>query len=334
MDQLTPGGVAGVAVVRVPACERMVVLALLRAPGGGPFVLRPQVPQRALLRLDERDLDDVLVVDRGPRGLELHLHGAPAVLAALHRRFALAPAAPRSPAEQLLREALCDEQLDLALEQLEIGFDHACAQVAQLPPSARRAARDAALARSHVAMALAIPHRVVLIGRQNAGKSSLFNRLLGRERVLTGPEPGLTRDPVVDRTTLAGYPYELADTAGEGPTGLALDAAAVQRGRDHRRGALVVLVVDAAAGATDEDRRLLPHCDLVVANKIDLPCAAWPADVPRDAAVSAHQGRLAGLRAAFGDLLRRHRGLPPAGPVGGFAALTPSQLAVLRTLRG
>ena len=58
------------------------------------------------------------------------------------------------------------------------------------------------------------PLRLAIIGRPNAGKSSLVNRLIDEERMLTGPEPGLTRDSVSLRFTWHGRVIELVDTAG------------------------------------------------------------------------------------------------------------------------
>jgi tRNA modification GTPase len=60
-----------------------------------------------------------------------------------------------------------------------------------------------------------IAYRVVLSGPPNAGKSSLFNALIGRAAALVSPEPGTTRDFVSERVTWDGVPIELIDTAGE-----------------------------------------------------------------------------------------------------------------------
>ncbi|MDX2257830.1 MAG: ribosome biogenesis GTPase Der [Hyphomicrobiaceae bacterium] len=58
------------------------------------------------------------------------------------------------------------------------------------------------------------PIRVAIVGRPNAGKSTLVNALVGEERMITGPEPGLTRDSVSVDVTLAGKAIRLFDTAG------------------------------------------------------------------------------------------------------------------------
>jgi len=58
------------------------------------------------------------------------------------------------------------------------------------------------------------PLRLAIVGRPNAGKSTLVNTLLGEERMITGPEPGLTRDSVASDFTWQGRPVKLFDTAG------------------------------------------------------------------------------------------------------------------------
>jgi GTP-binding protein len=58
------------------------------------------------------------------------------------------------------------------------------------------------------------PLQLAIIGRPNVGKSTLVNRLLGEERVLTGPEPGITRDAVAIKWNWGGRPIRLIDTAG------------------------------------------------------------------------------------------------------------------------
>ncbi len=338
MQLLSPPGLAGIAILGVTGDERESVLAALETPSGKPIeLLAGRPPMRAVLRLDGRVVDDVLLVARTGELLELHVHGAPAVLDQLDRRFGVVIAAASSPAERLLREALSTAQFALALEQLSFDFDRELAALRTSPD--RRAALAAACERSRVAQALVEPLRVVLVGQQNAGKSSLFNQLLFRERALTGATPGLTRDAIAEVTTLAGYPYELVDTAGEGVAASDLDQAAIDSGRSWRQGALLVLVVDGAIGPSGSDRALLAQSSLVVRSKSDLLQAPWPADVPCDTEVSTQTANAEQVRVTLGDLLARHRHLPPAVGdslvpasasehpvgVGGFAALNEVQ---------
>jgi len=70
------------------------------------------------------------------------------------------------------------------------------------------------LAQTETADAGERPIRVAIIGRPNAGKSTLFNCLAGEERAITGPEPGLTRDSIAIELNWDGQPIKLFDTAG------------------------------------------------------------------------------------------------------------------------
>ena len=314
MNLLSPPGLAGIAILGVAPAERDAVLAALQTPSGKPCRLRSgQPPMRAVLQFDGQVVDDVLLVARADDQLELHVHGSPAVLDQLDQRFGVVVAPAGNPAEQLLRESLSTAQFALALEQLGHDFGaelDALRTMVQGPE--RTAAITAAQERTRVAQALVEPARVVLIGQQNAGKSSLFNQLLFRERALTGDTPGLTRDAVAEVTTMAGYPYELVDTAGEGPVESELDQLAIERGRSWRQGALLVLVLDGSLVPTSSDRSLLAVSSLVVRSKSDLPPAVWPADLGCDLEVSTQVGSAEQVRAALGSLLASKRRLPDA----------------------
>lgn len=330
MQVLTPRGQAGVAVVCAAPAERARLLDMLRTVRGGIFESRPGAPpRRAVLHLGGAALDDVLVVDRVARGLEVHVHGAPIVLEALAAHFPVEPVPAASPAEDLVRRAMSEGQLELALEQVDFDLAAFAASLAALPSPVRAQQFAAFRRRSRVARAHAAPERLVLAGAQNAGKSSLFNALLFRERALTGPQPGLTRDPISECTVLDGYPYELLDTAGEGPAASAVDAIALAAARRARQTAAVVLVVDGAVGPSPSDRALAPGALLVVRNKCDLPPARWPDDVPHHVSVSCVGEDPAAVRTLVGVALRCRRELPPAGRVGGAAALDGDQEALV-----
>ncbi len=93
------------------------------------------------------------------------------------------------------------------------------------------------------------PIRLAIVGRPNAGKSTLVNALLGEERMITGPEPGLTRDAVATDFTWGNRPIRLFDTAGlrrkARVSELAEKLAASDAVRAIRFAEVVVLLVDA-----------------------------------------------------------------------------------------
>ncbi len=89
--------------------------------------------------------------------------------------------------------------------------------------------------------------RVVIAGRPNAGKSSLFNMLVGRERAIVTPHPGTTRDTIESTVELGGIAVTLVDTAGLRHTADEIEGIGIERARQEIRLAdLVLLVVDAS----------------------------------------------------------------------------------------
>lgn len=124
---------------------------------------------------------------------------------------------------------------------------------------------------------------LVLIGRTNAGKSSLINALCGSERVLVDAQPGTTRDVVEVSTVWEGVPVLLIDTAGERPDKTTLERAGRRIGRERaRRADLALLVVDGTAGLGAQEQAVLEELPpdllhLVLWNKIDQSgCQAVP----------------------------------------------------------
>lgn len=332
MRLLTPAGTGGIAVVRATESrERQALLRGLCLRDGRPAMLVAGGPPiSCVLRAGSEVIDEVIAVDLGAVGLEVHLHGATAVIAAVQTWFGPFDREPAGPAQHLLLQALHPAQLALALEQMSPGFEPFLTGLDRLAPAARRAEAAAALRRTRTALALAEPCRLVLAGAQNAGKSTLMNRLLFRERVLVGPLPGLTRDPVREIAVLAGYPYEVVDTAGEGRAIATADRRAIELGRNERAGNTVVLVVDGSVGPEACDRELLAAEPLVVRSKADLAPSCWPEDFPCHLMLSCvDPAASAVVRQALGEAMRQRRELPPAGPVGGPAALDQSQLQAL-----
>ncbi len=120
-------------------------------------------------------------------------------------------------------------------------------------------------------------YRVALIGAPNAGKSALFNALLGRDAAIVTPTPGTTRDVIEANLVLDGYKVILADMAGLRVAGDAIEAEGVRRARAWAEAAaLRVWVVDASAadGTWREAVDLVRPGDILALNKIDLPAGA------------------------------------------------------------
>jgi len=120
---------------------------------------------------------------------------------------------------------------------------------------------------------------LAIVGRPNVGKSSLFNRLVERDRAIVTAAPGTTRDTVTERISLGGIPIELVDTAGlrEAAHGSLEEAEqiGIERSREALADAALVLVVlDATQPISDEERNLLAAVEgrpaLAVLNKCDL----------------------------------------------------------------
>jgi tRNA modification GTPase len=117
-------------------------------------------------------------------------------------------------------------------------------------------------------------YRIALIGAPNAGKSALFNALLGRDAAIVTATAGTTRDVIEASMVLEGYKVVLADMAGLRTAGDAIEAEGVRRARAWAEGAaLRIWVVDASScdGAWREAADLVRPGDLVAFNKTDLP---------------------------------------------------------------
>lgn len=143
------------------------------------------------------------------------------------------------------------------------------------------------------------PLRVALIGKPNAGKSSLMNRLVGSERSLVHHEPGTTTDPVDTPFELGGTSYLLVDTAGirrRARVEAEIERLAVSMALGQiERADVVVLVIDAREGVSEQDARLAGIVEergraLVVAlNKVDLlPGAGAGRSATRQAQEALH----------------------------------------------
>jgi tRNA modification GTPase len=118
--------------------------------------------------------------------------------------------------------------------------------------------------------------RAAIIGRPNAGKSSLLNQLLGRDRAIVSPIPGTTRDTIEEMADIRGLPVVFIDTAGLRDARDEIEIQGVQRSRRSLEQAEFILhIFDAAEERTPADETHLaefaPKKRILVRNKIDLP---------------------------------------------------------------
>lgn len=272
-----PNSYTGEDVLEVAAHGSPVILDLLvrRALGAGARLARPgEFTQRAFLhgRLDLTQAEAVRDLINAETLYQVRV-AAEQMGGALSRRVAPVK-------EQLVvLVTLLEAGIDFAEDDIDVTAD---AEIVR-----RLDALDAALAPIaasfregrlvHNGLTLAI------VGRPNAGKSSLFNRLVERERAIVTATPGTTRDLVTERISLGGIPVELVDTAGLRETSDEAESHGIARTQGAMADAdLVLLLLDATATiAADgvlrlpaEDAALLASLDgrapLVVLNKIDM----------------------------------------------------------------
>lgn len=178
------------------------------------------------------------------------------------------------------------------------------------------AARCEALLGTHAfGLALSEGVRVVLAGAPNAGKSSLFNALLGESRALVDPDPGTTRDVVEARRELGGVACTLVDTAGLRDEPGRVEGLGIERARaEIARGGVCLWVVDRTRPLPPPEG--LSDRWILVANKWDLPAGGTVSDEALPVSARTGQG-IAGLVEALG---RRVKG--EVGPAGDEPVVT------------
>jgi tRNA modification GTPase len=118
--------------------------------------------------------------------------------------------------------------------------------------------------------------RAAIIGRPNAGKSSLLNQLLGHDRAIVSAIPGTTRDTIAETANVRGLPVVFIDTAGLREARDEIEVEGVRRSRETlHRAEFILHVLDAAEPWTETDEQYLAEFAgkkrILVRNKIDLP---------------------------------------------------------------
>ncbi len=300
-----------VAVMRAPESYTGEDVAEISGHGGSAIVARIL---ETLFSLDVRPAEPGEFTRRAFLNGKMDLIQAEAVADLIHARTEL----QRSVAERQLRgvlseriDALADGMLGLlGLIEANIDFVEEGIDALDIPDALAEIERqrldvDDLLASAAFARPLRDGYRVVIAGPVNAGKSSLFNRLVGESRAIVTEIPGTTRDVLRETLAIEGIPFVLHDTAGLRELGPdRIESIGMDRARDAAGSADVVLyVIDGSEPLTDEQRASIERLDatraIVVVNKIDRPRRFdWPGALQ----VSAETGD--GLPALKSALLR------------------------------
>ena len=230
------------------------------------------------------------------------------------------------------------QQLIALIAALEAGVDFAEDDLDLLPES-EIAARLQALAAALLPLEASFRRgrvlregaRLAIVGRPNAGKSSLFNRLLETERAIVSPVPGTTRDPIAERLAIDGIPIELIDTAGlrTTPSGphAAIEAEGIRRTHTALAEADLVLHVIDPTDPTPPDTAvenllqarpsiiIYSKCDLISSKPSGLAVSAVTGEGIEDlrqAIVQAVTGNAAPSETAMLTNLRQHQSITAA----------------------
>ncbi len=263
-------------------------------------------------------IDQVTVGCEGPGFFAIHCHGNPLIVEMIMGLLGRAGARAVS-AEELLRMALAEAptcrrnaiELEAKVAQLNAATLEGTKMLANQAGPGLYAAARAWLARlgkedldrvraeaarilrnSEAARSVIYGCKMVLTGPPNSGKSTLLNRLAGREKAIVAEIAGTTRDWVSAECRIGPLAARVTDTAGlDGRTGEHLGGPADKAARDTAvqilaEADLVLLVLDGAQGAEQIDRELIDKLkgtrSVTVLNKSDLPLRLDTARLPED----------------------------------------------------
>ena len=309
---LTPPGRGGIAVIRCvgPGAEAALARCFRPAARGKALPDAGAILYGHIIDAEDRPLDEILLCRTAAQEFEVNCHGGPAAVEAVGGRLeslGLARAdADRllevegiAPVERDARRALRRATTPLAarilLDQLNGALAAALGRARGAIESRRAgngmAAIEALLERWRgCGRFLARPPRIAVAGLPNSGKSTLLNRLVGADRVITSPVPGTTRDTVEVEAALAELPVVLVDTAGLRAACSEVEREGVARARAELAQAdLVVYLLDTAAGRRPEDDAALGALGeraMAVWNKSDLAPAPAGSDALRISATT------------------------------------------------
>ena len=185
------------------------------------------------------------------------------------------------------------EQLKDLITKLEVTIDYPEEDIEDLTREEIRAGlaeirgpMAALLARSKRGRMIREGMRTAIVGRPNAGKSSLLNALLQEDRAIVTDVPGTTRDTIEETIQIGGVPLVLMDTAGLRRAADQVERIGIERAkRSMERADLVLAVLDGSRPLEEEDRTLLASLAgrraVVILNKYDLPQEVSPEEAGR-----------------------------------------------------
>jgi tRNA modification GTPase len=309
--RLTARAESAIAIFRVCGPRAAEVLAEIFRPNGAAPLAAGQVRVGRILD-GPRVLDDAVVrIREAPDGweAEISVHGGLWVGERLEALLRDAggrpleeperwPAAPQ-PDDAVLAEAregllasFADAQVFFFLDAIEGSLSRALESIERsiaAAPSEAAAIADrleALLRRAPLGLAMTQPPSVIFAGVPNAGKSTLFNALVGESRAIVSAEPGTTRDVVEERVSIAGLPARMLDSAGIRRSADAVERLGVARAEEARGAADIVVVLIDPTADPEEQCRLAeavgPRSRRIVAlSKADRPEAAALLASPR-----------------------------------------------------
>jgi len=310
LRELTPAASGGVSVLELRGPG---ALGLARQLSRRPLLAEGALSMAALYTLREPGelLDEALLWVASEERVELHLHGSPALVERLRRELQLPAEGPASSLEarawELCHGAASEPAARIFLDQAEGALRRALEQARALPEAQRLEALRRLVQVSEGLGPVLVPPLVALAGPVNAGKSTLFNALVGGERVITHATQGTTRDVIRERALMGGLAFDFVDTAGFRTLG---GSAAEELEREGQRRGLRILEQAALVlwlqPAGEPLPAFMPPKALLLLSRAG---KAQPASSSSPARISTREDPL-GTQRVLGQVLEEALGLP------------------------